>query len=81
MATYWELEYSTTDLFMNYVPGPDTTWATYAIATDLLEKFWMDWDRVTIFFDLESADGTQSYGQGFVVTKEMYREITGRGFE
>ena len=65
---------------MNYVPGPYTTWATYAIFTDLVEKFWRDWDRVTIYFVVESPDGTQVYGDGFIATKEMYEEVTGRGF-
>ena len=80
MSTIWELDYATTNLMMNYVPGPDTTWATYAIATDILEKFWRDWDRVSLFFQVESEDRMQSYGEGFVATKEMYARITGRGY-
>lgn len=65
---------------LDYVPGPFTTWATYGIFTDILEKFWRDWDRVTIFFRVGSADGRQGYGDGFVATKEMFEEITGRGW-
>ena len=80
MSTIWELEYRTTNLVMNYVPGPYTTWATYAIFTDIVERFWGDWDRVTIYFVVESPDGTQGYGDGFIATKEMYEEVTGRGF-
>ena len=80
MTTIWELDYATTNLMMNYVPGPDTTWATYAIATDIVEKFWRDWDRVAVYFEIESEDRVQSYGQGFVATKETYAQITGRGY-
>ena len=80
MSTIWELDYETTDLMMVYLPGTDTTWATYAIATDILENFWRDWDRVSIFFAIESEDRMRNYGRGFVVTKEMYARITGRGY-
>ena len=80
MTTIWELDYETTNLIMNYVPGPFTTWATYGIAADILEQFWRDWDRVAIFFEVDSEDGRYSYGEGFVATKEMYARITGRGY-
>ena len=65
---------------MNYVPGPDTTWASYAIVTDILEMFWRDWDRVGVYFEIDSADGRESFGDGFVATKERYEQVTGRGY-
>ena len=77
MATKWELDYQTTNLMMNYVPGPDTTWATYGILTDILDDFWREWDMVSIYFEVASADGRERYGTGYVVTKEQYREVTG----
>ena len=65
---------------MDYVPGPWTTWATYDIFINILEQFWRDWDRVTIYFEIRAADGRQGYGDGFITTKEMYEEVTGRGW-
>ncbi|KAL6719973.1 hypothetical protein ACLMJK_001894 [Lecanora helva] len=79
MHTLWELDYLTTGLIMNYVPGPRTTWGTFAIVTDILEEFWREWDRVSIFFSVASADGGQGYGEGFVATKEQYAEVVGSG--
>ena len=71
----FEIDYETPDYIMNWVPGFLTTWATYPSVTNILEDFWRRWDRVTIFFEVVSEDGTQRYGEGFVATPSMRTEI------
>ena len=75
MRTMFEVDYETPDLIMNWCPGFSTTWATYATLVNILEDFWREWDRVTIFFEVSSEDRTQRYGEGFVATPDMRREI------
>ena len=75
VSTMFEIDYETPDIIMNWVPGFRTTWATYVSVTDILEDFWSDWDRVSIFFEVASEDGTQRYGEGFVATPSYRTEI------
>ena len=76
MRTRWEIDYETPDYIMNWVPGPHATWATYSTITDILEDFWREWDRVTIYFEVDPEDGRNTgYGEGFVATPNMREEI------
>ena len=75
VSTMFEIDYETTDVIMNWVPGFSTTWATYVSVTNILEDFWREWDRVIIFFEVSSEDRTQRYGTGFVATPDMRTEI------
>ena len=75
VSTIFEIDYETPDVIMNWVPGFRTTWATYPSVVNILEDFWRQWDRVTIFFEVVSEDRTERYGTGFVATPDMREEI------